>query len=196
MVTTIVISTLCKHKKRKNLVASFALQQIKEVGAVVTQEKVKPAQSIAYTCKIQQYRILMLSVSILILVLFVVITLRKIKLFRGHLFSNAAKIMLFILDTKYYVPIKLFKMAGSIHLFKITGTLSSKNVNLKRNKIWDLMEIDWKEVNMTLNGNRARIYMVYIGFQSYARNSIRHARYSSKEWLVISVQFPLWILHM
>ena len=80
--------------------------------------------------------------------------------------------------------------------------------------MWNIMEIDWKEVNMTSNGNKinlpksvtikfrekfkirclvkkrtpalsyhvkAKIYMVYIGFQSYARNSIRHARYSSRE---------------
>ena len=40
-------------------------------------------------------------------------------------------------------------MAGIIHLFKITGTLTSENVNLKRNKIWNIMEIDWKKVNMT-----------------------------------------------
>ena len=50
----------------------------------------------------------------------VIIKLRKLQLFRGYLFSNAVKIMLFISDTKYYVPIKLCKMAGSIHLFKIT----------------------------------------------------------------------------
>ena len=65
--------------------------------------------------------------------------------------------MLFILDTKYYVPIKLHKTAGSIHLFKITGTLTSENVNLKRNEIWDIMEIDWKEVNVNLNGNKINL---------------------------------------
>ena len=52
---------------------------------------------------------------------------RKLKLFRRYLFSNAVKIMLFISDTKY-VPIKLCKTAGSIHLFKSTGTLTSENV--------------------------------------------------------------------
>ena len=63
--------------------------------------------------------------------------------------------MLFISDTKYYVPIKLCKTAGSIHFFfKITGTLTSENVKLTRNKIWVIMEIDWKEVNVTLNGNK------------------------------------------
>ena len=65
--------------------------------------------------------------------------------------------MLFISDTKYYVPIKFCKMARSIHLFKITGTLTSENVKLKRNKIWDIMEKDLKEVSVTLNGNKINL---------------------------------------
>ena len=70
---------------------------------------------------------------------------------------NAVKIMLFILDTKYYIPIILCKTAGSIHLFKITETLTSTNVKLKRNRIWDIIEIDWKEVNVILNGNKINL---------------------------------------
>ena len=49
--------------------------------------------------------------------------------------------MLFVSDTKYYVPIKLCKTEGSIHLFKILGILTSENVKVKRNKIWDIIEI-------------------------------------------------------
>ena len=52
--------------------------------------------------------------------------------------------MLLVSDTKYYIPTKLCKMAGNIPLFKITGTLTSKDVKLTSNRIWDIMEIDWK----------------------------------------------------
>ena len=40
--------------------------------------------------------------------------------------------MLFISDVQNYVPIKLCKSAGSIHLFKIKGTLKSRDVKLKQ----------------------------------------------------------------
>ena len=46
LVTALVLYILCKYKKLKTLVASLALQKIKEVGAVATQEEVKPVQSI------------------------------------------------------------------------------------------------------------------------------------------------------
>ena len=36
LVTTIVMNILYKHRKLKTLVASLALQQIKEVGTVAT----------------------------------------------------------------------------------------------------------------------------------------------------------------
>ena len=77
---------------------------------------------------------------------------RKLKLFTGHLFSNAVKIMLFISDAQYYILVRLRRTAGSIHLFKIKGKLISEHVKLKRN-----IEIDWKKVNMTSNGNK-KIY--------------------------------------
>ena len=134
---------LCKHMKIKTLVASLALQQIKRSRC--GSKLIKLVQNIECNCKIQWYTILMLCLSILGLVLFIIIKSRKLKLFRGHLLSKTVKIMLLILDIKYYIPIKLCKMAGSIHLSKITGTLTSKNVILKRDKIWDIMEIEGRK---------------------------------------------------
>ena len=77
---------------------------------------------------------------------------RKLKFCRGHTFSNTVKIMVFISDENY-VPIKLCKTVDSIHLFKITGILKAKNIKLNKNYIWDMLEIDWKEVTVTFNEN-------------------------------------------
>ena len=88
---------------------------------------------------------------------FVILNARKLKLFGAHLFSNTVQIMLFISDAKYYLPVKLCSTVGSIHLFKITGKLTPKHVILKRNILSDIIEIDWKEVNMTLNGNKINL---------------------------------------
>ena len=90
------------------------------MGAVVKQEHVNVTHDIECTCKIQWYTLCMLSLSILCTVFFIIINNRKLKLFRGHLFSNKAKIMLFISDAWYYVPVKLCRTAGSMHLFQIT----------------------------------------------------------------------------
>ena len=146
LVSTLAIYLLCKHKRLRTLVATLALQQVREVGAVTTQKEVNRE------CKILTY--ISLASTIFCLVMFAVLHSRKSKLHRGHVFSNTVKIMIFILNVQYYVPIKLCKTVGSIHLFKNTGTLKPENVKLNQNYIWDTLEIEWKEVNMTFNSNK------------------------------------------
>ena len=60
---------------------------------------------------------------------------------------------MFLSNIKSYVPIKLFKTSGSIHLFKLTGSINRDNVTLHRNTIWDIMEVDWQNITVTLNGS-------------------------------------------
>ena len=80
-------------------------------------------------CKTLTYTSLILTILGLIMV--AILHYRKSKLCRGHVFSNAVKIMIFILDVQYYVPIKLCKTTGSIHLFKIIGMLKPENIKFK-----------------------------------------------------------------
>ena len=80
-----------------------------------------------------------------------ILQVRRIQLCRGRLFLNVVKIILFN-SIQYYVLVKLCKTAGSIHLFKITGKLTSDKVELNRHHIWDILEIDWKEIIVTFNG--------------------------------------------
>ena len=139
---------MCKHNKLRALVASLALQQVKEVSATATKQDTNNACN----CTSQFYIILALSISVIRLVIFIILQVRRIKLCRGQLFSNAVKIMLFISDVQYYVLIKLCKTMSSIHLFRITGILTPEKVKLNEHYIWDILEVDWKEVKVTFNG--------------------------------------------
>ena len=125
--TVVTIYAICKHNKLRALV-------------------------IYYQCIAQFYIILALSIIIIVLVVFMILQVRRIKLSRGQLFSNIVKIMLFISDVQYYIPVKLSMTAGSIHLFKLTGKLMIDKVRLNKHYIWDILEIDWSEVKVTFNG--------------------------------------------
>ena len=72
--------------------------------------------------------------------------LRKSRIFKGRLFSNTTKIKLFVADNHCYIPLHLNKLAGSVHLFKLNGILTKENLVLKKNWIWDVLEIDWTDV--------------------------------------------------
>ena len=65
--------------------------------------------------------------------------------------------MVFISNVQNYIPIKLCKTAGSIHLFNLTGTCKAENIKLNKNYIWDTLEIDWKEVTVTFKDNNINI---------------------------------------
>ena len=100
--------------------------------------------------------------TILSLVLITFLHYRKSKFCKGHRFSNTVKIMIFISDVQNYIPIKLCKTAGSIHLFKIIGTLKAENRKLIKNYLWNTLEIDWKEVTVTFSGNKIELPIVVI----------------------------------
>ena len=108
MTTMIILYILCKHNKLRTLVVSLALKQVKEVSALATKQE---DDNYMCDCTSQFYIILTLSITIIGLVIFTILQVRRIKLCRGQLFSNVVKIMLFISDVQYYVPIKLCKTA-------------------------------------------------------------------------------------
>ena len=130
--TIIIIYILCKHKLQR-LVVSLALQQVREVSTSTTK---KEDENYMCNCTSQFYIALALSTTIIGLVIFVILQVRRIKLCRGQLFLNVVKIMFFFIsDVQYYVPINLCKTAGSIHLFKITVTLMPDKVKLNKHYI-------------------------------------------------------------
>ena len=104
-------------------------------------------------CKTQWYIMGMLIIITLGMLYLVTNKIRKSSFFRGCLFSNNTKILLFVSNTHSYIPIKLCRIARSIHLFRIRGRLNPENVKLKKNWIWDVLEINWPNVSITLNKN-------------------------------------------
>ena len=71
---------------------------------------------------------------------------QKCTLFKRRLYSNTVTIMLFFSDIRQYVPVKLCKSAGSIHLFLLYGQMDSDQIILEKNCLWHMIKIDWKEV--------------------------------------------------
>ena len=67
------------------------------------------------------------------------------------------KIKLFLVDTKSYVLLDLNELARITHLFKLTGELSLDNVILKKNWIWDVLEIRWDDIHIILNDKEVHL---------------------------------------
>ena len=144
IVTIIVIMLLFKGAKMQESITNLAIQ--KSVKAL-TEEK--------ENCSNYEYwTIIMWFTLILLGNLFLIIEkAHEIPIFRKHQYSNTIKVLIFISNIKSYIPIKLCKTTGSIHLFKLMGSLQKEDIMLHRNKVWDILEIDWKNVTLMVNGN-------------------------------------------
>ena len=164
---------------------NITLKHIKGAEAI-DQDRLKDAYC---TCQIQCYTIAMMLLTLLGMIYVVTSKLRKSTLHREHLFSNAAKVILFVPDAQSYVLVKLCKVAGNIHLFKLMGKLTPGSITLKGNCIWDILDIDWKEVSATLNGNKINLpTSVTILF----RDKFGIRRLVSKEPLLLHVMLKQW----
>ena len=146
--TAAILHIMCKHAKLKALLTGIAFHAIREIDAIFGSNN----ENGYYTCGMQWYTIAAFASMIIGLMLFILATTTKCRIFRGQLFSNTVTVMLFFSDVNQYVPIKIYKTAGSIHLFKTFGHLTPDQITLKRKLLWDVVKIDWKEVFMILNG--------------------------------------------
>ena len=143
LIMFLVIKLIFKGEKMQALVANLAM-----IGGVKAISK--EIETID-----KKYWIIVIWLSfILLCILFLTIEkLYRMPIFRKFCYSNTIKIMIFISDIKSYVPIKLCKTSGSIHLFKLTGSINKENISLHKNMLWDIMEIDWRPIKITLSGN-------------------------------------------
>ena len=145
----VIIYIVTRQSKLKALVTTMALQRVREVEALNTNRQTQ-------NCNSELLKVLM----ILNLVIVVSLLLRKIKksvFFQAQPFSNMVKIKLFLANTKSYISLDLNKLAGNTQLFKLTGELSLENVTLKKNWIWDILEIRWEVIHIVLNDKEVHL---------------------------------------
>ena len=145
----VIIYVLTGQSKLKALMTTMALQRVRATEALNTDRQVQNFNS-------GLLKVLM----ILSLVIVVLLLLRKIKksiFFWGQPFSDMVKIKLFLADTKSYVSLDLSQLAGNTHLFKLIGELSLENITLKKNWIWDVLEIKWGNICIVLNNKEIHL---------------------------------------
>ena len=134
IIVLIVIMLIFKGEKMQALVTNLAM--IKGIKALAEGTKIGTNY---------EYWIIIAWLSLILLgIMFLTIErVCKMPVFRKHQYSNTIKIMMFFYNIKSYVPIRLCKASGSIHLFKLMGSIQREDVTLHRNKIWDILDIDW-----------------------------------------------------
>ena len=176
------------QSKLKMLVANIALQCVKAIDALNTNNQNK------LNCDIGMLKFLMI-LNLVMVILIILVKIKKSRLFQGQFFSNMVKIKLFLADTESYVPLELNKLAGNVYLFKLTGELSWDNVTLKKNWIWDVLEVNWNNVHISLNDkevNLPRTLIILLAYKLKVRKPFNER--SSLHVYIMLKQRKLWYI--
>ena len=134
----VVIYIVTGHSKLKTLVPNIALQCIRTFEAA--------AFNLNHIICESGLEKMLLIINLIVVIIMAIAKLRKRRILKGKLFSNTIKVKLFVVDNHCYIPLYLNKLAGSLHLFKLHGILTKESIVLKKNWIWDVLEIDWTDV--------------------------------------------------
>ena len=96
------------------------------------QKSVKVLTEEKENCSNYEYWIIITWLTLILLgIIFLIIEkVHKMPIFQKHQYSNTIKVLIFISNIKSYVPIKLCKTTGSIHLFKLMGSLQKEDITI------------------------------------------------------------------
>ena len=141
ILTFIIMYMLCRQSKLKSVVVNLALQHVKTEVATIKEFN---------NCNLELIQLLIM-LNLILTILLVLAKLKKSKVFQGHIFTNMVKIKLFLANTQSYMPLELSSAVGNVHLFKLSGALTIEKFTLRKNWIWDVLEINWDNICVILN---------------------------------------------
>ena len=117
IVAMIVIMLLFKGAKMWALMMNLAMQ--KSVKALAEGKEI--GSNYEYWIIIAWLSLILLGI-----ILLIIEKVHKMPIFQKHQYSNTIKVLIFISNIRSYVPIKLCKTTGSIHLFKLMGKFAKR----------------------------------------------------------------------
>ena len=129
IIVLIVIMLIFRGEKMWSLVTNLAM--IKGLKALM--EETKTGNNYEYWIIIAWLSLILMGIMFL-----TIEKIYKMPICTKYQYSNTIKIMIFFSNIKSYVPIKLCKTSGSIHLFKLMESINRENLTLHRSTIWDI----------------------------------------------------------
>ena len=146
---------LSKHTKLKALITGLVLHQLltkDKVLETLTPKNGQASRDIICSWKLEWWTQGMLIIFLLWVTGF--LKLNKMRISSGYLYSSASHIILFVSDIYMYVPVQINNVSGVITLLKLIQVLNTDSIMLRRNFIWNTLEIIWSQVNILLNSKQ------------------------------------------
>jgi hypothetical protein len=136
-----IIAIAFKYTKLRVLIAGLVLQKIPTTLAYAEQSTKPTDCIIMHQTPWLSYCIAGLTVLSLLYYLYKNFSLTTFC--KGYKYDRYCTLYMYLTHNHFNVPIKILSTTGLPHLFRITQTLTSAQVTLRKNCMWDALHLDW-----------------------------------------------------
>lgn len=137
----------CKNKKLGTLVTGLAMGPIRGANAKIIADELASTQ---FTCTFPWFNYIVIPVTLIAMAICLYRQLAKLNWWRGTRFERTSTVYLFLCKGCYFVPVKILRTTAGLHVISSIGELGSDNLSLSKNLIWDVMNVDWSTIVVTI----------------------------------------------
>ena len=105
-------------------------------------------EEITCTCKITWITISILVIQTILFLIYVIRKARKFKLLYADHYVNTSGLYIFFSNMQILCSYKLCTLNGTMLTIKVNGKIDMENILLKKSILWDILEIDWKDLTV------------------------------------------------
>jgi len=143
----IVSYILIKHFKLKFLVSSLVVSKL----PLPTQAKAMTTPRVI--CSDPTLTTFATVVTILGVIFWLYAQCHGLTWLRGYKYARACTLYVFLFNNHRYVPIKIRKLAGHMHMYHLSNSMTPDQISYSKNFIWDILHFDWSYVDLRMNSS-------------------------------------------
>ena len=77
---------------------------------------------------------------------------RNLTWLRGYKYSRACTLYIFLYNSHFYVPLKIKRLTGHMHMYRIENPIAPEKLSFHRNCLWDSYVVNWGSMKLFVNG--------------------------------------------
>ena len=146
--TLVLLFFIFRHFKLHTLVAGLTMATLPKMGNARLHEVAHPV-----VCSNPYLTVLATVVTIIASLLWIFTHCKQLTWLRGYKYSRACTMYIFLYNSHFYVPLKIKRLSGHMHMYKIMNPITPLSLSYHKHCLWDSFVVDWKEMKLFVNGN-------------------------------------------
>ena len=137
---------LLQHFKLWTLVAGLTLATAPKVV------EARPQLAMTVVCSNPYLTILATMVTVIATGMWICTHCRNLTWLRGYKYSRACTLYIFLYNSHFYVPLKIKRLTGHMHMYHIENPIIPEKLSFHRHCLWDSYVVNWGSMKLFVNG--------------------------------------------